>query len=83
MVVQGSTIAHHTATTALLPTLPTLPPSSFTTTYKKRANPLSESAQKCKKITYFVINNKTQYTYSIDTILLCTLQKKITLSFKK
>ena len=49
MVVQGSTIAHHTATTALLPTLPTLPPSSFTTTYKKRANPLSESAQKYKK----------------------------------
>ena len=68
-------VVHHTATTALLPTLPH---------YKKRANPLSESAQKYKKnSTYFVINNKTQYTYSIDTILLCTLQKKITLSLKK
>lgn len=32
MVVQGST------TTAILPILPTLPPSSFTTTYKKSPN---------------------------------------------
>ena len=45
MVVQGSTIAHHTATTALLPTLPHYLHHLLPQPTKKRANPLSESAQ--------------------------------------
>ena len=75
MVVQGSTTTTNTTNTTSIIFLPQ--PT------KKELTPYQSQPKNTKKITYFVINNKTQYTYSIDTILLCTLQKKITLSFKK